>query len=680
MGNKRVLRDNKWLQYIALTKEQHMNLEQVHSLQNIPRNPVLPYVEKTLWLLNELEIPLAEKEMIEEVLIWSEVAKGGMRHHRKEWKNKGFQLDIHNIGSAQIYAEEQMKQPIAKRNIEREEFIYSLILTHGLVGQFIRGEIRYRCFQPLLQWIEEHHSYELNVFQILYHLNQCVVEAVSSTIWQSIQAETEKVLGWILHKEKDKDFSLEERLKKLRQSSIKQGENFKTEFERLKEQAIEDVFTAFFKKIDVWYVESALQDFTLEEFFKIFLLIYQKINPLVIQHISFESFMRDIYYDYKEKKAINLYKKRIIESYLKEFSLTDLLQGNLPQNEHVQLSVEPADSIGEIVGVKFVYSKAGEKLIEFCQEAEKAPLYERAIIMLYDFFGFRKDSFDRLQNEHTYLSDMNSSQGHKKIISNYAVGEVMVDVGAGGGVMLDLLSEHHPHTTVIGIDLAENVIESLNRRKFREHKSWQVQQADALKLKETFEPNSVDTIVFSSILHELYSYVPYQGKKFNSEVIIQALKSAFEVLRPGGRMIIRDGIMTEPKEEWRVLTFKDSKGMDFFKRYVTDFKGRTIDYQQVDEYTVKLPVNDLMEFCYTYTWGEEAYPHEVQEQFGYFTPSEYKKVITETFGEQVTLIEFRHYLQEGYEEYLLPKIKVMNEDGEEVRLPDSTCFIVIEKR
>ncbi|MDI5788952.1 hypothetical protein PO124_12605 [Bacillus licheniformis] len=28
-------------------------------------------------------------------------------------------------------------------------------------------------------------------------------------------------------------------------------------------------------------------------------------------------------------------------------------------------------------------------------------------------------------------------------------------------------------------------------------------------------------------------------------------------------------------------------------------------------------MNDAMEFLYTYTWGEEAYPHEVQEQFGY---------------------------------------------------------------
>lgn len=680
LGNRQVLRDHRWLQFLYLTREKRVNLEQVESLKEIPDNPVLQYVEKTLWILNDLDLPPLEKGIIEEVLIWSEVAKGGMHHQRKKWKEKGFQLDIHNIGSAQIYADEKMKEALHTRNLEREEFIYTLIATHGLVGQYIRGEIRYTSFQPLLQWIKESNNTTMNLIRILYHLNQCIVEAVSPAIWKSIQYETEKVLNAILQQEKNFDFPLKERLKKLRKASIQQGEDFEREYVRLMAPETEKVFDSFFKKIDVWYVEIALQDFTFEEFLKIFLLIYHKVNPLTIQHVSFEPFMRDMYYDYRGKKSINLYKKRMIESYLREFSIEELLVGKIPKNEHVELDVKPSDPRGEIVNVSFNYSKAGEKLIEFCQEAEKSPLYERAIILLYDFFGFRKDAYDRLQNEKTYLTDMNNAHKHKRIISEYAVGNTIVDVGAGGGVMLDILSEDHPHATVIGIDVATNVIEELNRRKFRENKKWLVKKADALNLKKDFEPNSVDTIVFSSVLHELFSYIPFKGKKFNIEVVIQALKSSFEVLRPGGRIIIRDGIMTEPKEQLRLLEFLTPDGMDFFKRYVKDFKGRKIQYEQISERVVKLPVNDLMEFCYTYTWGEEAYPHEVQEQFGYFTPSEYQKSIKDALGEQVRILHFSHYLQDGYEKHLLPKIRVMDEHGNVVRLPDSTCFIVIEKK
>lgn len=681
IGNKTVLRTHKWLQYIYLTKEQHINLEQVDSLKKIPKNPVFPYVERTLHLLNEMPLQTREKEIIEEVLVWSEVAKGGMKHQRQEWTEKGIQLSIHNIGSAQIYAAEQMKKKLGQRDLEREELIYLLILTHGLVGQYIRGETRYKQLIPFILWIEEHKEIEYNLQSILFHLNKCIMQGVAENVWTENHNKVKKVIDYIMSGEKEQDWPLKDRLEKLRHLSILKGENFHKEYNRFfKNERLSDFLDRFFKKVDLWYVESALQDFTFEEFLKIYLLICQKVNPLQVQQISFESFMRDIYYDYKGKKSINLYKKRIIESYLSEKTIDDLLDGTISKNEHVEMMIVPSDPLGQIVGVQFRYSRAGEKLIEFCQEAEKSPLYERAIIMLYDFFGFRKDGFDRLQNEQTYLTDMNNGQDQKKIISDYATGDLMLDIGAGGGVMLDLLAENHPNATVVGVDVATNVVEELNRRKFRENKSWFVKQADALDLKKYYRPGSVDTIVFSSILHEMYSYIPFNGKKFNPEVIAEALKSSFDVLSKGGRIIIRDGIMTEAKDQMRLLEFKEPNGMAFFKRYVNDFKGRTIQYEQIDENTVKLPVNDLMEFCYTYTWGEEAYPHEVQEQFGYFTPSEYRKVITETLGDAAQIIEFQHYLQEGYDEFLLPKVKVMDEYGKIVDLPDSTCFIVIEKR
>lgn len=69
-GDRNVLRDNKWLQYLYLTKEQHINLEQVDSLERMPENPILPYVERTLLVLSEMDLTLIEKSIIEEVLVW----------------------------------------------------------------------------------------------------------------------------------------------------------------------------------------------------------------------------------------------------------------------------------------------------------------------------------------------------------------------------------------------------------------------------------------------------------------------------------------------------------------------------------------------------------------------------------------------------------------------------------
>ncbi|WP_312094397.1 class I SAM-dependent methyltransferase [Niallia sp.] len=681
-GDKVVLRKQKWLQYLFITKEKNVNLEQVDSLERLESHPVLSYIERALVILeNSTIINESDKQIIEEVLIWSDVAKCGSPSKRRGWKERGFQLGIHNIGSAQIYAEEKMKVAINERNLAEEELVYTLIYTHGLIGQFIRGEVRYGQLEPLIAYMYKYNKVNsIEMFNLLYVLNHCIIEAVSPQIWSEVQEEVKFVIRSAMEGNRAVELSLKERIKRLRNSALKNGENFDQAYNQLfSNQKLNRLFQAFFNNSDMWYVESALHDFSFEEFLKIFLLIYQKANPFSLKQISFEPFMKDIYYDYKGQKTINLYKKRIIEAYLKEQKVEDLIAGKRSENIHVEFTIIPLDSLNENIYVSFVYSKAGEKLIEFCQEAEKSPLYERAIILLYDFFGFRKDGFDRMQNEQNYLTDMNNAQNHKKLIADYAVGNNMLDIGAGGGVMLDILSEKHPNAKVIGIDLAINVIEALEKRKIREKKSWFVKQADALQLKETFELNSMDTIIFSSILHEMYSYIPYNGKKFNPEVITHSLKSAFDVLKPGGRIIIRDGIMTEPKEKLRQLEFKQSGGLDFFKRYVQDFKGRTIVYEQLNEHTIQLPINDAMEFLYTYTWGEEAYPHEVQEQFGYFTPSEYKEVIQDVIGDKGKILLFHHYLQDGYEDHLLPYVRVTDIEKNAVSLPDSTCFIVIEK-
>lgn len=137
--------------------------------------------------------------------------------------------------------------------------------------------------------------------------------------------------------------------------------------------------------------------------------------------------------------------------------------------------------------------------------------------------------------------------------------------------------------------------------------------------------------------------------------------------------------MTEPEDTWRRIRFLEDDGMEWLNRYASDFKGRVISYEQLADAEVRMPVNDAMEFLYTYTWGPEAYVHEVQEQFGYFTPTQYAECIRRTLGSEALIRVQQHYLQEGYAEALADRIEFMDEDGKAVTLPDSTCLYVIEK-
>ena len=167
------------------------------------------------------------------------------------------------------------------------------------------------------------------------------------------------------------------------------------------------------------------------------------------------------------------------------------------QNVDIEVKVENKSAF-----VDFNFSKVCEKLIEFCVEAERSGLltFEKSIIVLYDMFGFRRDAFDRLNNEDKYLSTMNDvTLSTKDGIIDYVSGESVVDVGSGGGILLDKLESTFPDKQVIGTDISTNVIETLNQKKHREGHNWNVMVhnfVDGTMEKE------VGSIIFSSILHE----------------------------------------------------------------------------------------------------------------------------------------------------------------------------------
>jgi hypothetical protein len=113
-------------------------------------NYVLNYVERTLKALVTLRLNEYQFYIVEEILKWSEVAKSGLINQRNQWIKKGYNLFAHNIGSAEIYWSDTTES-----NSEIKRIEYNLILTHGLIGQYIRGEVPLSDNQPLSKLVEE---------------------------------------------------------------------------------------------------------------------------------------------------------------------------------------------------------------------------------------------------------------------------------------------------------------------------------------------------------------------------------------------------------------------------------------------------------------------------------------------------------------------------------------------
>lgn len=241
-----------------------------------------------------------------------------------------------------------------------------------------------------------------------------------------------------------------------------------------------------------------------------------------------------------------------------------------------------------------------------------------------------------------------------------------------------MLEESDNFLKIKGLDISKNVVEKLKILKKKENHNWDIIEGDALNLLKYIPKNSQDTVIFSAIIHELYSYVNFNNHKFNKETIAVVLKNAFDVLKPNGRIIIRDGVMSENKDEYRIIEFYNKSDIEILNRFCKDFKGRKIDYIKVNDKMVRMLVNDALEFLYTYTWGEEAYPMEVQEQFAYFTLKEYIEFIKQILPNS-KIIAKKEYLQNGYNVNLLSKIALYDENLKVCSLPNSTLLIVIEK-
>ncbi len=657
-----------WLKYLFCTNQRNVNLRNVSDISKISNKVTLDYVKRTLEILELEQINYDKKDIliVEEVLKWCEVAKTGAYKDRENWKKKKYDLEAHNEASAEIY----------KENSKYDYLTYILIKTHGLVGQYTQGEVNLDKNYELTKLIIDNKISKERLYKILVLLNKCVIEAVRVGLYDKVKKEVNKAIKDIVNNNYKKvdyynsNYILNRFKDLFPNKTIEEFDEIKKHFENAN---IRNSIGYIFENFELWYPYTALRNYKLEEILKIFLITKANIT-LDKRNINFSPFMDEVYYMYNGMKVENIFKQRIIESYLSNYTINDFVKAKIPQNEHIEICFKSTSNT-YLVGISF--SIQAKKLIEFCEVAYgKSDVFNQSVYLLYDLFGFRRDKFDRFYNEMSYLNTMNSTIRFKTVVLDYIKGKSCIDVGPGGGAMLDLLESTKRFDRVVGIDISSNVIEALNKKKAKEKRKWEVIKGDALNLRDYFKKGEIDTVIFCAVMHELFSYIETDGKKFNHKTIEMAIKSCYDILPVGGRIIIRDGVMSETNKN-RIIVFKDENDIKFLDKYCNDFKGRDITYKKIADNKVMMKENDAMEFLYTFTWGEESYPMEVQEQFGYYTPSGFVDMFKKIGNFKI--IECSHYLQEGYEEHLLKKIEYYDEDMNVCRLPDSTCVIVAEK-
>ncbi len=274
---------------------------------------------------------------------------------------------------------------------------------------------------------------------------------------------------------------------------------------------------------------------------------------------------------------------------------------------------------------------------------------------------------------------------------------VFLSIGSGTGGLEQEIVHHLPNATLIALDLSLPMLETIpgnhSRETIHPHQEiWRV-QANARALP--FKNDSVNAVIASSVVHEIASY---ENNMRFGPVVESFFRKVARVLKPGGRLIVRDFIQSDYPHSHSILTIGRKKRGDefspeaFVERFVERFRGDDLEYikKQIDRLKERrkwrsgaalyLENAHLFEILAHFSWAQ-SFEVEVKEKYGYLSQEGYSYYLQRAFSTvriEGRVIHAETYLQDGYREHLKGRFRIFSR-GQEKDLPDITGIIVVEK-
>jgi len=261
---------------------------------------------------------------------------------------------------------------------------------------------------------------------------------------------------------------------------------------------------------------------------------------------------------------------------------------------------------------------------------------------------------------------MEASAGDKARMLRFVRPGVIADLGCGTGTVLELLRRRSPRSRLIGVDCSPEMI----RRCRRRFPGLEPRRADITE--PLFEPGTIDTIVLCSILHEVFSY-----KGYDYSAVRRTLAHCASALRPGGRLLLRDGVVPARRDAVS-LTFLNAAAYDKFLRFSREFGPGEIVWRMKDG-RIQVARRDAMEFLTKYIY-DANWRFEVKEQFGVFTLADWGRELRRA---GLRVIHRESYLIPWLKETHWSKDVMMETHGaggyRKTGYPDSTLLIAARK-
>ncbi len=126
-------------------------------------------------------------------------------------------------------------------------------------------------------------------------------------------------------------------------------------------------------------------------------------------------------------------------------------------------------------------------------------------------------------------------------------GAVVADMGCDDGSMSYCMAAMNPDITIIGVDRNKRQINRAREKYRLDNLKFETGEAAG----DVFEPESLDAIINSYVLHEIYS-----SFRYNERTVSETLQKHFQMLKKGGTMFVRD-FARPPPEEFVMLELPD---------------------------------------------------------------------------------------------------------------------------
>lgn len=161
-----------------------------------------------------------------------------------------------------------------------------------------------------------------------------------------------------------------------------------------------------------------------------------------------------------------------------------------------------------------------------------------------------------------YLAAMDASMQQKiALTAAHVLGQGWVaDMGMGSGSGSEALAALYPSIRVTGVDINPEMVERASARFQRKNLDFRSGDIG----KPCFDPESLDAIFNSSVLHHVTSFNDYR-----LEEAAHALFHQVAQLRPHGSLIVRDFLRPESGE---VLLDMPQASAELFRRFAREFR------------------------------------------------------------------------------------------------------------